>query len=346
MTNTKTDATDFLHFAAALGEDGGPIKTVLPTFYAYPRTPEIDFRIALHEGGHILCGKYFGFPVEAATIVADPINGFGGMVSGNKDRTSLLAPDRVVDLCVKIQPLMPQIGESRTDVAEFHAHAHYRIVELLGGTEAERLFHTDDPPLQAAHDLQQAEAFAALICSPASIAAFIEFARIEARAILTDHRHVVFALAHALVEHRTLEGSDRIDQIIADAISAHAIAIEQKRQAAWQRAAFGLSRCSARIMPIRANIVGPSCSATSISACTVAYGWLQVKCHRCETSASIPLEHVRRPRDTPIWKLEAALRCRSCGARRYRPPVHMIKLTQQREITPYLWVHPDDDERR
>jgi hypothetical protein len=28
------------------------------------------------------------------------------------------------------------------------------------------------------------------------------------------------------------------------------------------------------------------------------------------------------------------------------PPVHMIKLTQQREIAPYKWVHPDDDERR
>ena len=33
------------------------------------------------------------------------------------------------------------------------------------------------------------------------------------------------------------------------------------------------------------------------------YGWLQVKCRRCETEASIPLEHVSRPRDTPIWKL-------------------------------------------
>jgi hypothetical protein len=29
-------------------------------------------------------------------------------------------------------------------------------------------------------------------------------------------------------------------------------------------------------------------------------------------------------------------------ARRYRPPVHMIRLTSQREITPYKWVHPDD----
>jgi hypothetical protein len=73
------------------------------------------------------------------------------------------------------------------------------------------------------------------------------------------------------------------------------------------------------------------------------YGRLEVKCHRCETSASIPLDAVRRPRDTPIWKLEAALKCRSCRTPRHSPPVHMIKLTQQREIAPYAWVHPDDD---
>jgi hypothetical protein len=76
------------------------------------------------------------------------------------------------------------------------------------------------------------------------------------------------------------------------------------------------------------------------------YGWLQVKCHRCETEASIPLEHVRRPRDTPIWKLEAALKCRSCKKGRYAPPVHMIKLTETRQTNPYRWVHPDDDDRR
>ena len=67
---------------------------------------------------------------------------------------------------------------------------------------------------------------------------------------------------------------------------------------------------------------------------------------RCETDASIPLDAARRPRETPIWKLEAALKCRSCKKGRYAPPVHMIKLTIEREITPYLWVHPDDDDRR
>jgi hypothetical protein len=48
-------------------------------------------------------------------------------------------------------------------------------------------------------------------------------------------------------------------------------------------------------------------------------------------------------RDTPIWKLEAALKCRSCRKGRYAPPVHMIKLTERRKITPYKWVHPDED---
>jgi ribosomal protein L40E len=89
---------------------------------------------------------------------------------------------------------------------------------------------------------------------------------------------------------------------------------------------------------------GPAQLSPTIAQClNGGYGWLEVKCRRCETSASIPLDAVRRPRDTPIWKLESALRCRSCGTKRYRPPVHMIKLTENREITPYVWVHPDDE---
>ena len=69
-------------------------------------------------------------------------------------------------------------------------------------------------------------------------------------------------------------------------------------------------------------------------------GWLEVECNRCKTRASLPLDAIRRPRDTPLWKLEASLKCRSCRKGRYAPPVHMIKLTEKREITPYRWVHP------
>jgi hypothetical protein len=49
------------------------------------------------------------------------------------------------------------------------------------------------------------------------------------------------------------------------------------------------------------------------------YGWLEVMCKRCQTRVSLPLDAIRRPRNTPIWKVEAALKCRSCRTRRYSP---------------------------
>jgi hypothetical protein len=89
---------------------------------------------------------------------------------------------------------------------------------------------------------------------------------------------------------------------------------------------------------------GPAQPSPTIGQClNGGYGWMEIECNRCKTRASIPLEAIRRPRDTPIWKLEGSFRCRSCGTRRYKPPVHMIKLTQEREITPYVWVHPDEE---
>jgi hypothetical protein len=51
---------------------------------------------------------------------------------------------------------------------------------------------------------------------------------------------------------------------------------------------------------------GPAQPSPTIGQClSGGYGWLQVKCHRCGTEASLPLDAIRRPRDTPIWKLEA-----------------------------------------
>jgi Fe-S-cluster-containing hydrogenase component 2 len=91
---------------------------------------------------------------------------------------------------------------------------------------------------------------------------------------------------------------------------------------------------------------GPAQPSPTIAQClNGGYGWLEVKCHKCETSASIPLDAIRRPRDTPIWKLEAALKCRSCKKGRYAPPVHMIKLTERQEVTAYKWVHPSSEDR-
>jgi hypothetical protein len=89
---------------------------------------------------------------------------------------------------------------------------------------------------------------------------------------------------------------------------------------------------------------GPAQPSPTIGQCLRGgLGWLEVECNRCNTRASLPLDAIRRPRDTPLWKLEASLKCRSCRKGRYAPPVHMIKLTEQREITPYKWVHPEED---
>jgi hypothetical protein len=89
---------------------------------------------------------------------------------------------------------------------------------------------------------------------------------------------------------------------------------------------------------------GPAQPSPTIGQCiNGGLGWLEVECNRCKTRASLPLNAIRRPRDTPIWKLEAALKCRSCRKGRYAPPVHIIKLTERQEVTPYKWVHPSEE---
>ena len=91
---------------------------------------------------------------------------------------------------------------------------------------------------------------------------------------------------------------------------------------------------------------GPAQPSPTIGQCIHGgLGWLEVECAQMQDPAqSLPLDAIRRPRDTPIWKLEASLKCRSCRKGRYAPPVHMMKLTEPgREITPYKWVHPDEE---
>ena len=91
---------------------------------------------------------------------------------------------------------------------------------------------------------------------------------------------------------------------------------------------------------------GPAQPSPTIAQClNGGLSWLEVECNRCNTRASLPLEAIRRPRDTPLWKLEASLKCRACRKGRHAPPVHMIRLSAEREVAPYPWVHPDREER-
>src|SRR6266566_4467031 len=124
-------------------------------------------------------------------------------------------------------------------------------------------------------------------------------------------------------------------------IGAAKINAENARQRATE-AAREADRAEAYAWSLRMEgYGGPAQSSPTIGQClNGGFGWLEVECNRCKTKASIPLDAIRRPRSTPIWKLEAALKCRSCETGRYAPPVHMIRLTARREITPYVWVIP------
>src|SRR3954468_9979479 len=112
-----------------------------------------------------------------------------------------------------------------------------------------------------------------------------------------------------------------------------------------RRAAKEADRAEALAWSLRMEgFGGPAQPSPTIGQClSGGLGWLEVECTRCKTRASLPLADIRRPRDTPIWKLEAALKCRSCRTRRYSPPVRMIKLTEQQELSPYVWVHPSEE---
>jgi hypothetical protein len=91
---------------------------------------------------------------------------------------------------------------------------------------------------------------------------------------------------------------------------------------------------------------GPAQPSPTIRQClNGGLGWLEVECNRCKTRASIPLDAVRRPRDTPLWKLEASFKCRSCRKGRYAPPVHLLRLTAERAVALTKWFHPSEEDR-
>jgi hypothetical protein len=122
------------------------------------------------------------------------------------------------------------------------------------------------------------------------------------------------------------------------------IRAERTREAAKQ-AIREADRAEAEAWSIRMEgYGGPAQPSPTIAQClNGGLVWLEVECNRCKTRASLPLDAIRRPHNTPLWKLEASLKCRSCRKGRYAPPVHMIKLTETQEITPYKWVHPEEE---
>jgi hypothetical protein len=99
---------------------------------------------------------------------------------------------------------------------------------------------------------------------------------------------------------------------------------------------------------------GPAQPSPTIGQCIIGgYGWLEVKSTVARPAPACPSMRSGVRAIRPIWKLEAAIKCRSCGTRRHKPTVHMVKLTERCEIGAYRergydvellsWV--DDDGR-
>lgn len=190
-----------------------------------------DARIAQHEAAHLTVGRVLGAKFGGATINENLDLGFGGMCWG-PDFKSHFAGETSNSVIEHIVDLMPRDGDTREDTGEIYQHVFARVVELTAGSEAEKLAFSDAWP--ATDDRKQERQLAALIySSPEAQDMFIAACAAEARAILRRHQDVVDALVAALVEHRTLDGS-QIDETISRTVAARQLAQEYERRRKWR----------------------------------------------------------------------------------------------------------------
>ena len=107
---------------------------------------------------------------------------------------------------------------------------------MMGGYAAETVLLGEVAPVSIESDCNAANQFAKIICrSSASRSAFLEHTYQEAVALIKEHKHVVLALAEALIDHpeHTLDAKE-IDAVIAAAVA---------RDTPADRAGEPLARC-------------------------------------------------------------------------------------------------------
>jgi hypothetical protein len=191
------------------------------------RSTAVDWRVALHEAGHVVVGRCLGMEVGGVTINEGP--DFGGLTWGPQGNTARLSSVKEEpSLCEKIVALMPKAGECRSTAADIFTHVFSRVTDLRAGTASESVLYPDAEPWPAHSDIAQARSLASIICtSEFSIDAFLQLGLAEAKSLIEQHRPAVLAIAEALIIHRTLDGA-MIDTIISRAP-------ERARRADWGR---------------------------------------------------------------------------------------------------------------
>jgi hypothetical protein len=72
-------------------------------------------------------------------------------------------------------------------------------------------------------------------------------------------------------------------------------------------------------------------------------GWLEVECRRCKTRAAFRAMPFAGRATRRYGSLKPLVEMSIVQERPLRSPVRMIRLTETQEITPYKWVHPDEE---
>jgi hypothetical protein len=210
------------------------------------RNDQLVKRIATHEAGHAVCARWLGTAVETVTI--RPSGGFAGRCVRKGTSLNLIdAPQEAIDIvevCGRLGPPCP--GESRNELAAGLIVAQTLMIELAGGNAAERVMFPDLAPLNAPHDLLEAQALAMTCATASAVAALVAYAEAEALAIVGSNADVVGALANQLAECGELSG-DQVDTVIASAIARRQVEVERERRQDWRRrmanaAAFSCER--------------------------------------------------------------------------------------------------------
>jgi hypothetical protein len=73
-------------------------------------------------------------------------------------------------------------------------------------------------------------------------------------------------------------------------------------------------------------------SPTMADALNAGYGYLEVRCHGCDTHQTVALAVIRRPKTTPVHELERYMRCKDCSQVRGYPykRSHLVALRAEK----------------
>jgi hypothetical protein len=200
------------------------------------RSPEQVRRIAIHEASHAVASRALDRELGGATIKSGP--DYGGMVWGPKGdarKNYSEGLERTLNLYASARSVMPSVGESRSECAEYYEITLEHVIELLAGTEGERLL-CEGEPLVALSDEVKARLMAEGFCCSGEdeevVTRFLDYCRGEARAIIRKWRDAVMAVADDLVGKQTLDAAG-IDAAIFRALAVEDLQLERTRRSRW-----------------------------------------------------------------------------------------------------------------